>query len=175
MVRQLEHKEYDNKYKKHNITVVLDNLSYLKNIGSVFRLSDAFCVSKVIILDDKNLLEASKAKTNYKKIDKTARNCMNYVDYKIMTTDDFLKLANKDNLNLTALEITNKSKAINAINFKSEQNLTLIIGNERSGVSNKLLNICKTSVHINMYGVNSSLNVATALSIALYKITNDLN
>ncbi|MDD4211050.1 MAG: TrmH family RNA methyltransferase [Clostridia bacterium] len=174
MNRQLLHEEYEHKYKKHNLTVVLDNLEHMENIGSAFRLGDAFCVSKIIILDDKQVFLASNAKKNYKKIDKTARNCMNYVDYKIMSTAQFLELSKAEKLNLLALEITTDSQLIEQVYFNNYDNLTLIIGNEKSGVQEMLLNKIVASVHIAMFGNNSSLNVANALAIALYKISNDL-
>ena len=175
MNRQLSHKEYEHEYKKHNLIVVLDNLEHLENIGSAFRLGDAFCVSQIIILDDKLVFLENNAKQNFAKIDKTARNCMNYVDYKIMPTKSFVELAKNNKLNLIALEITNSSKAIEEVHFLGNDNLTLIIGNEKTGVQEELLKEVKSSVHINMFGNNSSLNVANALAIALYKISSDLN
>ena len=44
-------------------------------------------------------------------------------------------------------------------------------GNERTGVSQSALDLSKAAVHIDIFGNNSSLNVATALAIALYGVT----
>ena len=51
----------------------------------------------------------------------------------------------------------------------------LILGDENFGVSEFVLEQCDAVVHINMYGNNSSMNVAQATSIALYEFTKQLN
>ena len=53
---------------KANIVLILENFEHKENIGSAFRLADAFNCSKIyIISNDSNI--------NFKKIEKTARNC----------------------------------------------------------------------------------------------------
>jgi len=55
-----------------------------------------------------------------------------------------------------------------------DKNICLIIGSENYGVSQKMIDISDQSIHLPMYGINTSINVATALSVALYNIFNDL-
>ena len=45
------------------------------------------------------------------------------------------------------------------------------IGNERQGVSERILKQVQEVVHIEMFGKNSSMNVAQATAIALYELT----
>ncbi len=53
------------------------------------------------------------------------------------------------------------------------EGVALIVGNESLGVSQTALDKCSTSVHIDMYGNNSSMNVSSALAIVLYKYCED--
>jgi tRNA G18 (ribose-2'-O)-methylase SpoU len=45
------------------------------------------------------------------------------------------------------------------------------LGNERLGVSEQLLKQVQHTAHIEMFGANSSMNVAQATAIALYELT----
>jgi len=68
---------------------------------------------------------------------------------------------------LYALEITSESKDI----FQTELSgmFSIVVGNERQGISQELLDICSAAIHVPMYGGNGSMNVAHALAIALYE------
>ncbi len=55
-------------------------------------------------------------------------------------------------------------------NSHHDLDIILIVGNERGGVSDFLLNEAKVSIHIPMFGVNSSINVAVATGIALNQL-----
>lgn len=174
MIKQLNHQEYIHPIRKNSVVIVLDNLEHLENIGSTFRLADALGAKGIIILDDNDLFNEHKRLSAFKKINKTARSATSFVQFIIQTTDEFLN-ENKKNNTLIALEITNKSKRINDFDFSKIENMFLIVGNERSGVSDNLLKNTDYSIHINMLGNNSSMNVSNALAIALYKIDDDFN
>ena len=47
----------------------------------------------------------------------------------------------------------------------------MIIGDENLGVSGNILVKVQDSIHINMFGDNSSMNVAMATGIALFELT----
>lgn len=80
-----------------------------------------------------------------------------------------IKLKTEDYFTL-ALEYCNNSKAINEVVFKKKT--AILTGNERYGINEHLLNMVDTAAHINMYGKNSSMNVAQATGIALYECVN---
>ena len=46
--------------------------------------------------------------------------------------------------------------------------IVLVTGAESTGVLQDLLNLCDASVHLPMYGHNSSMNVSVALGAAVY-------
>ncbi len=48
--------------------------------------------------------------------------------------------------------------------------VALVVGNEITGVSQPVLDLCDGAVEIPMYGVKHSLNVAVAFGIATYAV-----
>jgi len=75
---------------------------------------------------------------------------------------------------IVALEITEDSQAINQITFETTEPIALIVGAENFGISEAVLALADSVVHINMFGQNSSMNVVQATSICLYEITKQL-
>ncbi|MBE9568116.1 MAG: TrmH family RNA methyltransferase, partial [Proteobacteria bacterium] len=50
----------------------------------------------------------------------------------------------------------------------------LILGSENTGVNESLLSLSDITVHIKMFGHNSSMNVISAASIASYQIIREM-
>lgn len=76
---------------------------------------------------------------------------------------------------LLALEITSDSSALDEFKFNEIQKIALVVGNEKTGIEEEVLNLCTKKLHIRMFGQNSSMNVAQATGIALYEITKSLS
>ncbi|MBT8272108.1 MAG: TrmH family RNA methyltransferase, partial [Bacteroidia bacterium] len=70
-----------------------------------------------------------------------------------------------------SLELTTGSSPIHKTKFNFDRPIALIIGDERHGISDELLELSGQVVHIEMFGQNSSMNVVQAANIALYEIT----
>jgi len=78
----------------------------------------------------------------------------------------------QSNAQIWALEITDSSSPIqHSPTIIPDVPVILVVGAERHGVSAAILQIVDDCYHIDMFGRNSSLNVATALGIALYELT----
>lgn len=169
MQRQLNHFEFKQCQKQnHNdIIFVLDDLEHEENIGSAFRLADAFNIEKIIIISGKNY--------DLKLLQKTARSCEKVVPYLVCNNvQDALKEMEKLNYIPVNIEITSTSKPLREINFAELTKVALIVGNESRGISDEILVQVALSCHIEMYGNNSSMNVASSLAIATYKVSEDL-
>ncbi len=168
MEKQLSHNEFKEVQKEINnpSVIVLDELDHCENIGSAFRIADVFNFSGIIII--------SKSSLDMNKIKKTARSCERHIPYMVFNNaETALKYLDDNGFTKIALEITNKSKSLREVNFARLGKLALIVGNENYGVSENVLCQIDGAVHIDMYGKNSSMNVATALAIAGYKMTED--
>lgn len=169
MQKQLGHYEFKQiqKQNSNEIIFVLDNLEHEENIGSAFRLADAFNIKKIIIINSKNI--------DFKKIKKTARNCEETVPYSIFQTEEeALQEIRTLNFVPVNIEITSTSKPLRDVDFAKLKKVALIVGNEKYGVSESFLENVPLSCHIEMYGNNSSMNVSTSLAIAVYKASEDL-
>lgn len=77
MQKQLTHSEFKRSQKnnENDIVFVLDNLEHDENIGSAFRIADAFNIKKIIIIKDGEI--------DIKKLQKTARSCEKNIPYSI--------------------------------------------------------------------------------------------
>lgn len=166
---QLKHDEYIHEKRKFPIYLVLDNVSDPVNIGSIFRLSDALGVSKIFLCGiDSSIMES-------KKIKRVSRNTNNIVDFEVFeSTTKCIEHIKSNNYKVIALEITNNSISLNTYCFEKNQKYAFVIGNEERGVSDSVLNIVDDSVHIDMYGNNSSMNVSVATGIAVNQCLNKI-
>ncbi|MGB8319074.1 MAG: TrmH family RNA methyltransferase, partial [Ignavibacteriaceae bacterium] len=79
-----------------------------------------------------------------------------------------LKLKEKG-IKICALELTNTSKPYYKIESKDFP-ICLLVGNEITGVSQDLLDLCDYSIEIPQYGIKQSLNVAVAYGIAVFEL-----
>ena len=163
---QLTHEENQFERKTFPITLVCDHIYFQQNIGSLFRISEAFGVENIIFLGKDIPLTP-------RKINKTSRSTHLHVPHTIIEdTTDLTNYLLQNDFEIIALEITSTSKPLKEVNIPDTQKIALIIGSEIDGISDDLLKIANQIVHINMFGNNSSMNVVQAASIALYEFTS---
>ena len=163
---QLTHEENKFERKTFPITLVCDHIYFQQNIGSLFRVSEAFGVENIIFL-------GKDIPLNPRKINKTSRSTHLHVPHTVVEeTTALIHYLIENDFEIIALEITNNSKPLKEIVIPEHKKIALIIGNEIEGISDKLLKISNQIVHINMFGSNSSMNVVQATSIILYELTS---
>ncbi|WP_397362673.1 TrmH family RNA methyltransferase [Olleya sp. R77988] len=165
---QLTHYTSNFERKKFPITVIAENVTNAPNIGSLFRTCDAFGVEKLVFCGTDIPLD--------RKMTKTSRATEKVVNYKVVDSaiSTVTKLKN-EGYSVISLEITNDSQALSTFSFKNNKPVALIIGDENFGVSPEILKLSDATIHINMFGQNSSMNVVQATSVALYEITKQLS
>ena len=74
-----------------------------------------------------------------------------------------------DGIKIAALELTDSSFPY----YDLKNNIfpvALIVGNEISGVSQELLDLCDFSIEIPQYGIKQSLNVAVAYGVTIFEL-----
>ena len=164
---QLNHYNTNFKNKTFPIILVCDNVTNAPNIGSLFRIADAFGVEK-LILCGKNIQLG-------RKVAKTSRATEKVVTYEInCDVSEVIEDLKSKNYQIISLEITESSKPIHKVQFSKDKPIALIIGDENFGVSEDILKTSNNIIHIDMFGQNSSMNVVQATNIALYEITKQL-
>jgi len=164
---QLNH--YNTTFKQQTFPIILvcDNVSNASNIGSLFRIADAFGIEKIIFCGQHIPLG--------RKMTKTSRATEKFVNFKTnVSVSEVVSSLKKEEYNIVSLEVTNNSLPINSFQFSKEKSIALIVGDENFGISEDILNISDAIIHINMFGQNSSMNVVQATNIALYEITKQL-
>lgn len=163
----IQHNHYSTTFKAQpfDITLFCDRIYFQENIGSIFRLADAFGVKKIIF-------SGSNFVFSPRKINKTSRSTHLHIPYEIIDSDEvFLNVLNTFKTKI-ALEITTQSIPIQAFNIETTLPIALVLGSELYGINETVLNNCQHHIHIPMYGSNSSMNVTQALGITLYTLTN---
>lgn len=163
---QLTHEENQFERKTFPITLVCDHIYFQQNIGSLFRISEAFGVENIIFL-------GKDVPLTPRKINKTSRSTHLHVPHTVIEeTAELIAYLIKNSFEIIALEITSNSKPLKEVVIPDNKKIALLIGSEIDGISNELLKISNQIVHINMFGKNSSMNVVQAASICLYELTS---
>ena len=161
---QLNHYNTNFESKTFPITLVCDNVTNAPNIGSLFRISDAFGVERIIFCGSNIPLGRKMTKTSRA----TEKTVQHNLSSSILQTITELK---KERYVIISLEITHTSQAIHDFKVPNNEKIALIIGDENFGIQEHILALSDAVVHVNMYGKNSSMNVVQATNIALYEFT----
>ena len=164
---QLDH--YTSKFTKQRFPIILisDNVSHAANLGSLFRTADAFGVEYIVL--------GGAAVELGRKFTKTSRATEQSVSFEqLENIQGKIQKLKSENYICIALEITDHSIPVSELELPKNSKIAFIIGDENHGVSTSVLEYCDHTVHIEMYGQNSSMNVVQATSIALYEFTKKL-
>ncbi|WP_299242576.1 TrmH family RNA methyltransferase [uncultured Aquimarina sp.] len=168
MTAQLHHENTIFVKKQFPITLICDRVNAPANIGSIFRIADSFGIEKIYFCGE-DITVISK------RMQRTARATHEMIPYEqedqIIPVIDTLQ---SEGYKIIGLEITQNSVPASEMYFSANDKIALVIGEESQGISEEALTKITKSIHINMYGTNSSMNVATATGIALYEITKQL-
>ena len=165
MSKQLSHSETTFNRRTFPITLICDHITFQPNIGSLFRICEAFGVEKIIFIGEDIALTP-------RKINRTSRNTHLHVPHQVIpTVDEALQYLQEKEYEIIALEITDNSVPLQSLKLDTKKPTALIAGSEIYGISPKLLQVALQTVHITMYGENSSMNVVNAVAVALYDIT----
>lgn len=153
--------------RKFPVTLVCDNVTNAPNIGSLFRIADAFGVKKLIFCGRDIPLG--------RRMTKTSRATEKAVDFKV--NEDVIEVCKELQSNgyaIISVEITDASKPVHTFTFPKDQSIAIVVGDEILGVSEEVLRLSDNVIHINMFGQNSSMNVVQAANICLYEIVKQL-
>ncbi len=143
------------------IKVILEDIRSAFNVGSVFRTCDAAGIEELI-------LTGITPYPPHNRIPKTALGAIETVKWQhIPDKDDALRYC-KQNSTLIAVELVDN--AVSYLDYDFTKPVTIIFGNEISGISGNTLKQCETIVKIPMFGSKESLNVANSHSIICYEI-----
>lgn len=142
------------------LVFVLDQVFDIGNIGAIFRLADAVRAEKVIMYK----CDFDRASKKFKR---ASRQTYRWVDHERI--DDIQLLESmKSDYDFIALDKTDFS--IHYTDLEIKRPVALVIGNEKQGISQAMLDLCNKAIHLPMLGFNISINVANATAVAAYEI-----
>jgi len=148
---------------KMPVYILLDNIRSSYNVGSIFRTSDGAMIKKLILC-------GYTPHPPKKEVLKTALGSHESVEWEYVKDPvEAVKKLKSDGVKICALEHTDKSVHYSSI-AKNDFPLCMILGNEITGVSQELIDLCDFSIEIPQYGIKQSLNVAVAYGVAVFEL-----
>lgn len=150
------------KADKIPVMVLLENVRSLHNVGSVFRTCDAFLVEKLYLC-------GYTGPPPNKEINKTALGATESVDWKHEKDIKSLILALKSQkTRVFAVEQAKNACFLDKFEALSNEKYALVFGNEVSGVSQGVIDLCDGCIEIPQGGTKHSLNIAVTAGVVLW-------
>lgn len=151
------------KVKKLPVYVVLNSIRSSYNVGSIFRTSDGAMIEKLYLC-------GYTPHPPKKEVLKTALGSQDSVKWEYAENPvEVVKKLKEKGVKIVALEQTDKNIPYYSLS-KNDFPMCLIVGNEITGVSQELIDLCDVSIEIPQYGIKQSLNVAVAYGIAVFEL-----
>lgn len=154
--------------KRNPIYIVCDNVIDTYNIGSLFRLADAIAAEKIYLCGETEYPPNTR-------IHKAAVGTEKWVPWqKCDSAAHEIKKLKDKGIQIIAVEQSPKSIPYSLLPSALHFPCAIVIGNETTGISKKVLNMADAIVEIPMFGINNSLNVWGAAAVVAYKIIESL-
>ena len=150
------------------LTIVLDNVRSMNNVGSVFRTADAFRLERIILC-------GITARPPHPDIHKTALGAEDSVlwEYHAETLNAVKGLIDESYI-VYALEQAEGSTSLPDFTPEDGRSYALVLGNEVHGVQQEVINLATHCLEIPQYGTKHSLNVSVAGGIAIWQMVAPL-
>ena len=144
------------------VSVLLDNVRSLYNVGALFRTAEATRVERVY-------LSGITAAPPHKGISKTALGAETMVTWeRVGDSVAMLEPLRASGCEVAAVETS--LRAVDVFDWQPVFPVCVVLGHEVDGLSARLLDCSDTRVRLPMLGRKQSLNVATAGGIVLYEL-----
>ncbi|MGB4935798.1 MAG: RNA methyltransferase [Ferruginibacter sp.] len=150
--------------EKTPVIAVLENIRSAYNVGSVFRTADAFLLESIYITGYTCI-------PPHKEIKKTALGAEESVDWKhFVNASEAIRALKEAGYKVYAIEQAVNSHALQQVDFKVNEKIAVIFGNEVTGVEQETIMQCDGCIEIPQLGMKHSLNIATAAGVVLWEI-----
>lgn len=147
------------------IALLLDGVNNPRNIGVIFRLAEAARLHCIYSINTPEFDDS-------KKLTKASRSTEKYIPHHPLSSLNELE-ALKDTYQIIGLEITTHS--IPYHQFTPQKPILLVLGSEQHGISDEVLTLIDQCIHIPMFGIKTSMNVAVAAGIGVYGLLANYN
>jgi 23S rRNA (guanosine2251-2'-O)-methyltransferase len=155
--------------KKLPITVILEDIRSMHNVGSVFRTADAFLVEQI-------LLCGFTPNPPHRDIHKTALGATETVEWKAYdNTASAIEVLKKDGYRIYAIEQVHNSIELQTFEISNQDKVAIIFGNEADGVNEETIAMTDGCIEIPQAGSKHSFNISVAAGIVLWEIFKKMN
>lgn len=144
------------------ITIVLDNIRSLNNIGAIFRTSDAFLVERLMLC-------GITATPPSPEIHKTALGAEYSVEWEYFeSTVDAVAWLKSEGYTVCALEQVKGSISLDRFRPDPRCRYAIVAGHEVHGVKPDVVDAADICLEIPQFGTKHSLNVSVSTGIAIW-------
>ena len=157
------------KATKMPLTIILDNIRSLNNIGSVFRSSDAFLVEKICLC-------GITATPPHRDIHKTALGATETVEWAYYeNTLDALEELREKGYQIASIEQVEQSISLQDFEPKTGQHYAIVMGNEVKGVAQEVVDASDFCIEIPQFGTKHSLNISVCTGVVIWDFFNKIS
>jgi tRNA G18 (ribose-2'-O)-methylase SpoU len=156
------------------ISILLNNIRSVHNVGSIFRTADAFGISQIYIsgYTPSPKDRFGRMRADIAKVALGAEATVPWEQIDAAGVEIFVNNFKKSGGSVVVLEQDKRSVLLNDVATKISGTLEILLipGNEVGGVERELLDLADVIAEIPMRGKKESLNVSVAVGIALFAI-----
>lgn len=157
------------KQEKLKVTLLLDDVRSLQNVGSIFRTSDCFSVEEIVLC-------GITGQPPHRDIERTALGATKSIIWKY-EKDISLAIEELKSKGYRIIAIEQASSSIYLNNFTPSPNekYALIFGNEVNGVSEEAIKKSDACIEIPQFGTKHSFNIVVSAGIVLWDFYDKLH
>lgn len=154
--------------EKTPLTIVLDDIRSMYNVGSVFRTADSFRLEKLVLC-------GITACPPHPEIHKTALGAEESVEWESApSAKEAVEKLKSQGYEVYALEQVEHSIALQDFNPVKGKKYAIVLGNEVKGVAQEAVDVCNGAIEIPQFGTKHSMNVSVSGGIAMWHIASRL-
>ena len=155
--------------EKLPVSILLDNVRSLHNVGSAFRTADSFRIEKIY-------LTGITGAPPHREIHKTALGSTDSVawEYFEKPEEAARKLKAKGH-QIVIIEQTTESISLQQFAPEKGKKYCLVFGNEVHGVSEPVIGLGDVAIEIPQSGTKHSLNISVCLGIVVWEVFCGIN
>ena len=150
------------------IALMADNVRSMYNVGAMLRTADAFLISEMI-------MGGITGVPPHPEISKTALGADESVAWRHVD-DSFGEAVRmrQEGWKVCVLEQAHNSTSLQDFSCRRGERYLLVVGNEVSGVDQRIVDIADVVLEIPQGGVKHSLNVSVSAGIAMWQMVSSL-
>lgn len=148
--------------EKTAITLVLDNVRSMHNVGSAFRTADGFAIEKIFLC-------GITATPPHREIEKTALGATQSIPWEhVKETTEAINTLKKQGYTIIAIEQAENSILLQDFVPAKDAKYALVFGNEVNGVDEEVMQQIDHCIEIPQFGTKHSFNVSVTIGIVTW-------